>query len=97
MAPSTTPTSLQCNIYHPATVTWTDPGWAWAQSFLDDTFVGDHVTVSVIDLKPGRGFTFPAEFEVPVAPGVISLVLVGILNGQGVNFPKLAKECSLFN
>lgn len=92
------PTAFECRIFHPAAVTWTDgPCWSWAQSFLDDSFPGTSVTVKVTDLKGNRGISFPSQFEVPVAPGTISFVPVGVLDNRAVNFPKIAKECNWFN
>lgn len=92
------PVALECNLFHPDTVTWTDgPCWSWAQSFLDDSFSGTSVTVMLTDLKGNRGVSFPSQFNVPVAPGMISFVPVGVFDNEAVNFPKIAKECSWFN
>ena len=85
-----TPYSTTCNVFEPGSVTQTSV-IGWAQSFLDETSSHSRLTLTVTD-NSTRGLVFPSA-EVPVAKGVISLLLVGVIDGQVVNFPTLFHYC----
>jgi hypothetical protein len=90
------PTASECNIFHPASMDQTDL-LGWAQGFFDTTLSANSVSITFTDNNLVRGIEFPANpVQVPVAKGVVSLMLVGIQNNKAVSFPTLARDCGFF-
>ncbi len=89
------PVATQCNVFRPASWTQTDCSGAIV-GFCDNSFSGSSVNLTIKDNSLMRKTEFPATVNMPVAPGTISLLVVGIWEGKAVSFPDIARECVWF-
>ena len=86
------PVASQCNIFRPANVTQTDP-IGWAQGFFDTTLTASSVNLTIVDNNTSRGIEFPASINLPIAKGVVSMLVTVVDNNKAYSFPARAKKC----
>lgn len=88
------PVSTDCNIFYaPGARDMTD-SMAWAHCFVDPAFGGDRLTITITDNDASRGLVFATPIDIPVAPGTLTLLLPGVIDGvTGATFKELCAEC----